>query len=207
MFLKTLVVGPLGANCYLIGCPETGEGAVIDPGAEGERILAAAREAGLNIKQIINTHGHGDHIGANGAIKAATGAAILIHRADAHYLTDPGRNLSVLLGSREASPPADRLLEEDDTIAIGKTVTLRVIHTPGHTPGGICLHGEGLVFTGDTLFAGSIGRTDFPGGSYSQLISSIKEKLFTLDDALEVYPGHGPASTIGSERVDNPFFT
>ncbi|BCV21907.1 MBL fold metallo-hydrolase [Moorella sp. Hama-1] len=206
MFLKTLVVGPLGANCYLIGCPETNEGAVIDPGAEGERILAAAREAGLAIKQIINTHGHGDHIGANGTIKKATNAAILIHKLDAPYLNDPGSNLSALMGFRETSPPADRLLEENDTISVGKTITLKVIHTPGHTPGGICLQGEGLVFTGDTLFAGSIGRTDFPGGSFGQLINAVKEKLFTLDDALVVYPGHGPASTIGAERVDNPFF-
>ena len=206
MFLKTLVVGPLGANCYLIGCPETREGAVIDPGAEGDRILAVAREAGLTIKQIINTHGHGDHIGANGTIKRATGAAILIHKLDAPYLNDPAHNLSALMGSRETSPPADRLLEENDTISVGKTITLKVIHTPGHTPGGICLQGEGLVFTGDTLFAGSIGRTDFPGGSFGQLINAVKEKLFTLDDALEVYPGHGPSSTIGAERVDNPFF-
>jgi len=206
MFLKTLVVGPLGANCYLIGCPETREGAVIDPGAEGERILAAAREAGLAIKQIINTHGHGDHIGANGTIKKATNAAILIHKLDAPCLNNPGANLSSLMGLRETSPPVDRLLEENDTINVGKTITLKVIHTPGHTPGGICLQGEGLVFTGDTLFAGSIGRTDFPGGSFGRLISAVKEKLFTLDDALVVYPGHGPASTIGAERVDNPFF-
>ncbi|KYH32358.1 MBL fold metallo-hydrolase [Neomoorella mulderi] len=207
MFLKTLVVGPIGTNCYLVGCQETKEGAVIDPGAEGERILAAAREAGLKIRYIINTHGHIDHIGANGAIKNATGAAILIHRDDAPFLTEPGRNLSVLMGTRVSSPGADRLLQEGDTITIGRTITLTVIHTPGHTPGGICLQGEGLIFTGDTLFAGSIGRTDFPGGSFNQLLNSIKEKLFVLDDELEIYPGHGPASTIGAERADNPFFT
>ncbi|MBC7325719.1 MAG: MBL fold metallo-hydrolase [Moorella sp. (in: Bacteria)] len=206
MFLKTLVVGPLGTNCYLVGCQETGEGAVIDPGAEGERILAAAREAGLKIRYIINTHGHIDHIGANGQVKDATGALILIHRDDAPCLTEPGRNLSTFMGAGISSPGADRLLLEGDTITIGRTINLKVIHTPGHTPGGICLQGESLVFTGDTLFAGSIGRIDFPGGSFSQLINSVKEKLFILDDNLKIYPGHGPASTIGAERADNPFF-
>ncbi|MDK2816391.1 MAG: hydroxyacylglutathione hydrolase [Moorella sp. (in: firmicutes)] len=207
MYLKNLVVGPIGTNCYLVGCQETKEGAIIDPGAEGERILAVAREAGLKIRYIINTHGHIDHIGANGTIKNATGAAILIHNNDAPCLTDPGRNLSVLMGARERSPAADRLLQDGDTITIGRTITLTVIHTPGHTPGGICLKGEGLIFTGDTLFAGSIGRTDFPGGSFNQLLNSIKEKLFVLEDNLKIYPGHGPASTIGAERAENPFFS
>lgn len=206
MFLKTLEVGPLGTNCYLLGCEETKEGAVIDPGAEGERILAAAREAGIKIAYIINTHGHIDHIGANGIIKESTGAPVLIHKDDAPYLTEPGRNLSLFMGSRDKSPEADCFLEEGDTINIGRTITLTVIHTPGHTPGGICLKGEGFIFTGDTLFAGSIGRTDLPGGSYNQLINAIKEKLFVLDDDLKIYPGHGPSSTIGAERVDNPFF-
>jgi glyoxylase-like metal-dependent hydrolase (beta-lactamase superfamily II) len=206
MLLKTLVVGPIAANCYLLGCPQTGEGAVIDPGDEAERILQAARGAGLQIRYIINTHGHIDHIGANHALKVATGASILIHSADAPMLVEPGKNLSAWVGSRIKSPPADTLLQEGDSISIGKTIKLTVIHTPGHTPGGICLKGEGLIFTGDTLFAGSIGRTDFPGGSHQQLLHAIKEKLFTLDDNLKVYPGHGPASSIGTERVENPFF-
>lgn len=202
-----MVVGPLAANCYLIGCPETKEGAVIDPGAEGEKILAAAREADLKIKYIINTHGHLDHISANGTIKKATGAEVLIHSADASCLTDPKRNLSVMAGASITSPAADRLLEEGSIIKIGKTITLEVIHTPGHTLGGICLKGENEVFTGDTLFAGSIGRTDFPGGSYRDLIDAVRKKLFTLDESLKVYPGHGPSSTIGTEKAENPFFS
>lgn len=206
MLLKTLVVGPIAANCYLLGCPQTNEGAVIDPGDEAEKILQAAREAGLQIRYIINTHGHVDHIGANHALKAATGASIMVHSDDAQFLVEPGKNLSTWTGTKVQSPPADTLLQEGDIISIGNTIKLEVIHTPGHTPGGICLKGEGVVFTGDTLFAGSIGRTDFPGGSHKQLLAAIKEKLFNLDDNLKVYPGHGPASSIGVERVENPFF-
>lgn len=206
VLLKTLVVGPIAANCYLLGCPQTGEGAVIDPGDEAEKILQAAQEAGLKIRYIINTHGHIDHIGANHALKLATGASILIHSADAPLLVEPKKNLSAWMGKMIQSPAADTLLQEGDIISIGETIKLEVIHTPGHTPGGICLKGEGVIFTGDTLFAGSIGRTDFPGGSYEQLINAIKAKLFSLDDDLKVYPGHGPASSIGAERAANPFF-
>ncbi|NLW06548.1 MAG: MBL fold metallo-hydrolase, partial [Clostridia bacterium] len=119
---------------------------------------------------------------------------------------EPKKNLSAWMGKMIQSPAADTLLQEGDIISIGETIKLEVIHTPGHTPGGICLKGEGVIFTGDTLFAGSIGRTDFPGGSYEQLINAIKAKLFSLDDDLKVYPGHGPASSIGAERAANPFF-
>lgn len=207
MIFKTIVVGPIESNCYLIGCRETGEGAVIDPGDEGKKIMAAAKEAGIEkIRYIINTHGHIDHIGANFYIKEATGAEILIHSADAPALDNSRQNLSSLMGLNIKSPPPDKLLQEGDIIKVGGSITLNVIHTPGHTPGGICLVGDGLVFTGDTLFAGSIGRTDFPGGSYNQLINSVKEKLFKLEDKMKVYPGHGPASTIGYEKVTNPFF-
>ncbi|MGB9661969.1 MAG: MBL fold metallo-hydrolase [Moorellaceae bacterium] len=205
MIFESLVVGPLGTNCYLIACSQTKEGAVIDPGAEGRRILARASAAGIRLRYIINTHGHIDHCASNGEIKAATGAEILIHKNDASFLTDPRKSLLAFTGGQGGSPPADRTLEEGEIIRLGQEVSLEVIHTPGHTPGGICLKGRDFIFTGDTLFAGSIGRTDFPGGSFEQLLASIKEKLLPLPDEMIIYPGHGPASTIGAERAENPF--
>lgn len=205
MYLEVLEVGPAAANCYLVICRQTGQAAVIDPGGEPERILAAIEKQGAKVQYIINTHGHADHIAANAAVKKATGAPILVHAQDAGYLTDTKKSLLLYLGQDQAGPPADRLLREGDIIAVGQDITLEVLHTPGHTPGGISLKGEGLVFTGDTLFAGSIGRTDFPGGSFSTLINSIRDKLLPLEDATRVYPGHGPESTIGAERATNPF--
>ncbi|MZP30963.1 MBL fold metallo-hydrolase [Heliobacterium undosum] len=205
MNIRRWEAGMLAANCYLVQCPETGEAALIDPGGDGEMLLRRAGEAKAKIVAIINTHGHGDHIAANGDIKKATGAPLLCHEAEAAAIISPGKNLSLYTGVPITSPAADRLLEDGDVITIGKTVRLEVLHTPGHTVGGICLKGEGVVFTGDTLFYGSIGRTDFPGGSYSQILHSIREKLLTLPDDTVVYPGHGPESTIGFERVNNPF--
>ena len=204
MILETIEIRAFATNCYLVGCPETREAVIIDPGGEAPRILQVLRKHHFKGLYVINTHGHVDHIAANGEIKEATGAALLIHRLDAPNLTNSKRSMLSFLG-KEAGPGADRVLEEGDIITVGNTVQLKVIHTPGHTPGGICLAGEGLIFTGDTLFAGSIGRTDFPGGSYETLIKSIKDKLLCYHDDLEIYPGHGPSSTIGEERKYNPF--
>lgn len=203
--VERLLVGAIVTNCYLVRCSTDGEAVVIDPGAEGEKILAAAKKKGLTLRYIINTHGHGDHIGANSYIKTHTGAEILIHGADAHMLVSPHDNLSAWLYGGLTSPPADRLLVDNDQIVCGDVV-FRVLSTPGHTPGSISLALPDLVFTGDALFKESIGRTDFPGGSLTDLLTGVRKNLFTLPGDTVVYPGHGPATTIGHEREHNIFF-
>ncbi|RLA79595.1 MAG: MBL fold metallo-hydrolase [Deltaproteobacteria bacterium] len=205
-FIEMLVVGPLQANCYIVACERTRLAAVIDPGGEGPRIVATLREAGLTALYIINTHGHFDHTGANRYVKEMTGAELLIHRADAPMILEQSRSAAVWGIQVEDSPPPDRFIEEGDVIVIGD-VTLEVLHTPGHTPGGVSLFTDRVVFVGDTLFAGSIGRTDFPGGDYRQLLDSVRTKIFPLGDDVIVYPGHGPETTVGHERRYNPFFT
>lgn len=205
MKIVQLEVGSLGTNCYIIFDEATREAAVIDPGGSVEDITAVIKNEKLTVKYIINTHGHADHVYGNMRIKQATGAPILIHEADAGMLTSGQRNLSAFIGGSVSCGPADTLLKEGDVIKIAAGLELTVIHTPGHTPGGICLLTDNVLFSGDTLFAESIGRTDFPGGSYSQLIKNIKEKLLVLDDAVKVLPGHGPDTTIGWERKMNPF--
>jgi hydroxyacylglutathione hydrolase len=204
LIIKELVVGPLMANCFIFGCDETKEAVVIDPGGDADRILFYLADSGLNVKYIINTHGHFDHVAANGKIKDATGADILIHPLDASMLGSLSTNAAIFGISVENSPPCDQTIEEGDTVSFGK-ITLKVLHTPGHTPGGISLYTDKIVFVGDTLFAGSIGRTDFPGGDFNTLISSIRTKLFKMDDDVRVLSGHGPETSIGSEKRFNPF--
>ncbi|MBO8159300.1 MBL fold metallo-hydrolase [Thermosyntropha sp.] len=205
MILKALEINTVGVNCYIVGCEETKEVAVIDPGGNPRAILNLLQQENLKAVYIINTHGHVDHIGGNRGVKEATGAEILIHEADAKMLTSAVANFSILFGGKITSPPADKLLKDGDIIKIGNTVELKVIHTPGHSPGSICLKTGDVIFVGDTLFQGSVGRTDFPGGSHKQLITNIKEKLLCYDDDVICYPGHGPATTIGFERTHNPF--
>lgn len=202
--IKAMTVGPIQANCYIIGCEDTLEAAVIDPGAEADRILLSLAESKLKLKFIINTHGHFDHVGANKSLKDATRAQILIHPLDAPMLNQLSDAAASWGLATENSPPPDKTLEEDDTVSFGN-ITLKTIHTPGHTPGGISLHTDGYVFVGDTLFAGSVGRTDFPGGDFGTLVSSIKNKLFVLGDDVTVFPGHMGTTTIGQERRYNPF--
>jgi glyoxylase-like metal-dependent hydrolase (beta-lactamase superfamily II) len=192
------------ANCFLAGCEETKEAVVIDPGGEADRILLSLAESELKVKYIINTHGHFDHVSANGKMKEATGADLLIHPLDAPMLGMLSSNAAVFGISVENSPDCDRTIEEDESVSFGN-FTLKVIHTPGHTPGGISLYSDGITFVGDTLFAGSIGRTDFPGGDFDTLISSITTKLFKLEDDVRVLSGHGPETSIGREKRFNPF--
>ncbi len=205
MIIQSLVVGPIQANCFILGDEKTREAVVIDPGDEVKRILAGLQKQALQLKYIINTHGHFDHVGANKALKDQSGVPILIHKADAPLLAQLSASAAVWGMQIDNSPPADRLLEDGDQITFGQ-ITLEVIHTPGHSLGGISLYTPKDLFVGDILFAGSIGRTDFPGGDYDQLIAGVRKRLFVLGDDVHVYPGHGPATTIGQEKRFNPFF-
>jgi len=204
LIIKTMAVGPIMANCFILGCEETLEAAVIDPGDEADRILQALAESNLTAKLIINTHGHFDHVGANKRLKEVTGAPILIHPLDAPMLNQLADSAAAWGMKAENSPPPDRELQDGNEVTFGK-VLLKVIHTPGHTPGGISLFTDSEVFVGDTLFAGSIGRTDFPGGNFETLKNSIQQKLFALSENLKVYPGHNQTTTIGVEKRTNPF--
>ncbi len=200
-----LVVGPIQANCYVLGCERTKEAAVIDPGGDVDKILMTLAKDKLRCVYIINTHGHFDHTGDNKRLKEVTGAKLVIHRADAPMILQQGSNGTMWGMEVEDSPPPDVYVEERDVITFGD-ISLQVLHTPGHSPGGISLLSDKMVFVGDTLFAGSIGRTDLPGGDYETLIRSVKEKIFPLGDDVVIYPGHGPKTTVGRERRSNPFF-
>jgi hydroxyacylglutathione hydrolase len=204
LIIKELAVGPIMANCFIVGCERTRTAAVIDPGDDTHKILMALAEAKLTVNYILNTHGHFDHVGGNQKMKEATGAELLIHAQDAPMLESLDYAASAFGMSVENSPPPDKTLAEGDKITFGD-ITLTVIHTPGHSLGGVSFYTDGVVFVGDTLFAGSIGRTDFPGGDFNTLISSIKDKLFPLGDDVRVLTGHGPETTIGREKRYNPF--
>lgn len=206
MVFENVVVGALGVNCFILGCKETGLGIVVDPGDEVERILAEVQRQKLSLVAIINTHGHFDHIGGNLQLTQTTKAPLYIHQADAPMLARVAQ-VSAMYGlPGENSPEADHALEDRMVITFGNQ-QLQVIHTPGHTPGGCCLYLEQhqKLIAGDTLFADGVGRTDLPGGSHSQLVESIKTRLFCLPDTVQVYPGHGPATTIGHEKRHNPY--
>ena len=204
MIIEKLEVGPIMANCFIVGCESTKEAVVIDPGDDSDQILMKLAEFGLNVKYLINTHGHFDHVSANKRMKEATGAPIAIHPEDEHMFSELSQSAKMFGLESENSPPADILLNDGDEVKFGE-ITLKVIHTPGHSKGGICLYTEGQLFAGDTLFANSIGRTDLPGGDYATLISSIKQKVFAFADDTIVYTGHGPETSIGREKATNPF--
>ena len=208
MVVKQIKLSRMAIFCYLIGDKNTRTCALIDPAFDTNKILAEAKAAGFRVTHIVNTHCHADHIAGNAAVKAATHAKICIHKDDADRLGAMTNSAMARVFGGRGSPKADMRLEDGDSIAIGSTM-LTAIHTPGHTPGGICLYHDGHLFTGDTLFVGAVGRTDLPGGSPKQLITSIRERIFTLPAATVIWPGHDygprPSSTVDHEKRTNPY--
>jgi hydroxyacylglutathione hydrolase len=235
VIFDTLVVGELESNCYVLADDPgsakplhraeqrgTPGALVIDPGGDARRIIEHLETRNLSAASVVNTHGHADHIAANAELrKRWPDVKIAIGRADAKALTSPLHNMSLFVARLVKSPKADRLLDDGDVVELGR-LRFRVLSTPGHTPGGICLYsddwgdpptqkgalggpGRPVLFSGDTLFADSVGRTDIPGGNWEALIRGIREKIFVLPDETDIYPGHGPATTVGHEKKFNPF--
>jgi hydroxyacylglutathione hydrolase len=207
MFLKQFEVGNFAVFAYLLGEDSGGPGVVIDPAGDADPIISVADQNKITIQYILNTHAHVDHVMGNEEMKQKTGAQIIIHEKDAPALTRIPMSMLSMFGGRP-SPPADRIVKDGDSIQVGN-LALKVLHTPGHSPGAICIYVDGVVFTGDTLFVGGVGRTDLPGGSWPIMLRSIQTKLLTLPDETVVLPGHNygatPTSTIGNERLHNSF--
>jgi glyoxylase-like metal-dependent hydrolase (beta-lactamase superfamily II) len=202
---KSLVTGPLGVNCYILGCPQSRRAIVIDPGGNADEILALLADNGFLLKTVVNTHGHFDHIGGNRTLIEATGAELLLHRADLPLMQGAAAHAASFgIATADPSPAPDRFVEDGDRIEVG-SIHLEAIHVPGHSPGSVCLKCGDVLFVGDVLFAGSIGRTDLPGGDHLTLLKGLQSRLLTLPDRTVVYPGHGPETTIGRERQSNPF--
>ncbi|KPK88028.1 hypothetical protein AMJ80_11510 [bacterium SM23_31] len=204
MFIKTITVSPFASNCYLVASANTRRGVVIDPGDDVEEIIRTAQNENVIIEKIINTHGHIDHTAGVKEMQERLKIPYYIHKADMMYLLTIPHQAEFYGMKTLGVPNVNGYLRGGDSIDFDK-ISLKVIHTPGHTPGGVCFLGENEIFTGDTLFAGSIGRTDLPGGSYDELIHSITTKLLILNEDIVVYSGHGPSTTIGIEKQTNPF--
>ncbi len=205
MILLQLATGPIQVNTYIVGDETTKKAMVVDPGGQVPQIVRALEEHGLTCELIFNTHTHWDHVGGNGELKAKTGAPIVTHPDEAATLGTEEMQARMFGLSVPSSPPADRTVREGDTVELG-ALSFRVIELPGHSPCGVGLVIDGYVFAGDSLFFGSIGRTDFPGGNLQALLTNIREKIFTLPDETVVLTGHGPATTVGREKTTNPFF-
>ncbi len=199
-----LQLGFLQTNCYIVVNDQTKKGIVIDPAEDGDYIVRFIHDHHFEVNQILLTHGHFDHVGGIGPIKKEFNAKVWIHEKDAPMLEDPAKNLSFFIEGGGLSQRSDGFLKEGQSIEFG-TSRLDVLHTPGHTPGGVSFVGDHFVFVGDTLFRNSVGRSDFPYASETQLAESIQKKLFALNDDFVVYPGHGPETTIGREKRSNPF--
>ncbi len=204
MKVYKFTIGTFAVNNYLIQSETSHKAILIDAGESPQPILNKIQSLGLELVYLINTHGHGDHIAGNATVIRETGAKLLIHPLDEPYLRDPTLNLSAFLGARLESPPADGFLEEGDEVTVDE-IRLRVLHTPGHTPGHITLVGENLAFVGDVIFYEGIGRTDFPRSDHNQLLQTIRTKIYTLPDEMNLLPGHGPETTVGHEKRHNPF--
>lgn len=204
MIFERLSLGIYGANCYIIGCKETKEAIVVDPGGNHSEVVDEINKKNLNLKYIILTHGHADHIGGIIKLKEEINAPILIHKDDEDMLIDANINLSNRMNMDTIEVKPDKLLNDNDILKLGN-LKVEILHTPGHTKGSICIKIEDILITGDTLFLGSIGRSDLYGGNHETLIKSIKEKLLHLNDETTIYPGHGGQSTIGFEKKNNPF--
>lgn len=204
MIIERIPAGIYAVNCYILICEETKKAAIIDPGGDADEIIAYIEKNNLLPEMIILTHGHGDHIGAVQEIKEKTSIPVCIHKDDADMLKDSRKNLTSLMGMTEVKVEADRLLADGDIVELG-ALKLHIIHTPGHTRGSICIRVNEVIFSGDTLFAQSIGRTDLEGGSFELIIDSIKRKLMVFNDETNVFPGHGASTAIGMERRMNPF--
>jgi glyoxylase-like metal-dependent hydrolase (beta-lactamase superfamily II) len=204
MIFEAMTVGSFLSNCYIVGTDTTRDAAIIDPGADFNRIVNKVVELNLNPKIILLTHAHGDHIGAVNELVDKYNTLVYIHKDDAEMLKDSNANFSKMIIGKSISIAPDKELNDGDIIKLGD-LDLEIIHTPGHTKGGICIKVENIMMTGDTLFNKSIGRTDFPGGSFDEIINSIKDKIFKYDDDTVIYPGHNSPSTIKSEKLGNPF--